>query len=99
MSLLTYVNRRMEPTHNGAAEIKSGNMEQQKYEWHHGAAEIRVASQRGRNNRAATQSCRNNGEIEIMETELHLGAASLSGRNRKSLAPLFTKLWPSRQFS
>jgi hypothetical protein len=54
MSLLTEINRRMDPTHNEAAEIQaatrssrntSGNTEQQKYErqkyeWQHGTAEI-----------------------------------------------------------
>jgi hypothetical protein len=55
-------------------------MEEQKYKRQHRAAEIQAASQSDRNNGTATQSVRYN------------RAASGSGRNRKSLAPLFTKL-------
>jgi hypothetical protein len=49
MPLLTDVNRIMDPTHNGVAEIQAAtqsdrntrdNMERQKYERHQGVAEI-----------------------------------------------------------
>ncbi len=40
VSLLTEINRRMDPTRNGAAQIQGAENERQKCERHYGAAEI-----------------------------------------------------------